>query len=111
MNRKAQNALKSNKYPQIMFNLLSPVKVSMTNENFSGTATGELTMAGITKKINLQFSGTYSDDKKLQIKGSEKIDMTEFWNTTSYCFAWHTKNRERRYRNLHSESQTIVTYY
>jgi len=78
MNKKAQNALKSDKYPQITFNLLSAVKVGMTNETFSGTATGELKLAGITKKINLQFSGKYSGNKKLQIKGSQKINMTDF---------------------------------
>lgn len=78
MNRKAHTALKSDKYPQITFNLLSAVKVGMTNETFSGTATGELTLAGITKKITLQFSGKYSGNKKLQIKGTEKIDMTDF---------------------------------
>ncbi len=78
MNRKAQNALKSDKYPQIMFSLVSTVNVGVTNENFSGTANGELTLAGITKKITLEFSGKFSDDKKLKIKGTEKIDMTDF---------------------------------
>ena len=49
MDNKSHDALKTSKYPEIRFNMLSPLKVESKGNNFSGTATGKLFIAGKVK--------------------------------------------------------------
>lgn len=78
MDRKAKNALKTEKYPEIKFKLSQPLKIQPKGEVFNGTATGELSIAGKTKTISLPVSGKIVSENSLSINGSKVIDMTEF---------------------------------
>jgi len=77
MDKKTQEALKSDKYPEIIFNLNSNEKPVISNNNFGGTVTGELSLAGVVRNISVPFTGELKGDH-LYINGSEKIDMSEF---------------------------------
>lgn len=78
MDKKAHSALKSEEYPQIKFSLTTSQKIQIINGTFKGTATGNLTVAGVTKNVSFPFTGKINDKNEVIINGSEKIDMTQF---------------------------------
>lgn len=78
MDKKAWGALKVDKHPQIKFVLKTPHKVEMNNGVFKGTASGALTIAGVTKNVSFPFTGTTNNKNEIILTGSENIDMTEF---------------------------------
>ena len=78
MDNKAHKALKTDKYPLIKFNLISVHKVPVIDGIFRGIASGEITLAGISKKIAIPYTGIITGKDKITITGSKKIDMTEY---------------------------------
>ncbi len=78
MDNKAHDALKTDKYPVIRFSLTSADKIPIQGGAFSGTASGELTLAGSTKKISIPYSGKVTGKDRIIITGTKKINMTEF---------------------------------
>ena len=78
MDSKAHDALKTKKYPEIRFRITSSLKVPVKDGSFQGIAEGELTLAGITRKISLPYKGKIAGKDNITITGSEKIDMTEY---------------------------------
>jgi hypothetical protein len=77
MTNKTHNALNVKKYPQIEFKLVSVDNLSSGNGKFSGTLVGDVTLAGVTKRISLAFSGIHSGNK-ISIKGSKDLNMNDF---------------------------------
>jgi len=77
MNNKTHDALKAEKHPRIIFKLISVDKLNQQGHNFTGVATGDLTVAGKTKRVQLNFQGS-NGGKIISIKGSKEIRMTEF---------------------------------
>lgn len=78
MDNKTRNALKTEKFPEIRFRLLSPLKITSQGDSFKGMATGDLFIAGQTKKVSLPFSAKTTSGTTLVISGAKKIDMTEY---------------------------------
>jgi len=77
MTNKTHDALNVEKYPQIDFKLVSVDKLSSENGRFSGTLVGDVTLAGVTKRISLAFSGQHAGNK-ISIKGSKELNMNDF---------------------------------
>ena len=77
MTNKTHDALNVEKYPQIDFKLVSVDNLSSENGKFSGTLLGDVTLAGVTRRISLAFSGQHSGNK-ITIKGSKELNMNDF---------------------------------
>jgi polyisoprenoid-binding protein YceI len=78
MDKKIQEALKSDKHPEIRYTVRSARNIVLKDKKFSGLITGDLQIAGKTKTEATQFTGSLIGENKLQITGSKKIKMTEF---------------------------------
>jgi len=77
MTHKTHNALQVEKYPEIIFKLVSVDHLTSKNGNFSGTLVGDIILAGVTKRIQLTFAGTHTGNK-ITIKGSKELNMNDF---------------------------------
>ncbi|MBN1789847.1 MAG: YceI family protein [Bacteroidales bacterium] len=77
MTRKTHNALQVEKYPEIVFKLVSVDHLTSKNGSFSGTLVGDIILAGVTKRIQLTFAGTHAGNK-ITIKGSKELNMNDF---------------------------------
>lgn len=80
MDEKCHEALKSEKNPEISFTLTENLSLKVNGENFSGTARGNLKIAGQTKVVDIPYSGTYVNDM-ITLKGGKKLKMTDFGMT------------------------------
>jgi polyisoprenoid-binding protein YceI len=79
MNNKTYKALKADTNPKITFTLRAPVKAVKADPG--GTmvsATGTLTIAGITKTINMKVTIISLTKGKLIMQGSQVIKMTDY---------------------------------
>jgi polyisoprenoid-binding protein YceI len=77
MTNKTHDALKVEQYPDIEFKLVSVDKISSASGQFSGTVVGDITLAGVTKRISLAFTGQHNGSK-ISIKGSKDLNMSDF---------------------------------
>lgn len=77
MTNKTHDALNVNKYPQIEFRLVSVDNLTATDGKFSGTLAGDITLAGVTKRINVVFTGVHAGNN-ISIKGSKELNMVDF---------------------------------
>ncbi len=77
MTNKTHNALQVDKYPDIVFKLVSVDKLSSQNGTFSGTLVGDVILAGVTKRITLAFTGNHTGNK-ISIKGSRELNLSDF---------------------------------
>jgi polyisoprenoid-binding protein YceI len=78
MDGKAQSALNVKKHPEIIFSLSTVEKIVTKNNEFSGTLSGLLTMAGKTKKIDIPFKGKVSQGDQISVFGSKNLKMSDF---------------------------------
>jgi polyisoprenoid-binding protein YceI len=78
MDKKTMKALKEEEYPNIEYSLLSFGDVVKTDNNFTAKATGNLSVAGTTKKVSLNITGTQLKNGNIEITGSKDMKMTDF---------------------------------
>ena len=79
MNSKTYQALKAGKYPTITFTLTSPVKAIQAGaEGYSARAEGSLTVAGITRPVNIQAKISANGEGKIIVEGSQEINMSDY---------------------------------
>ena len=78
MDSKAHDALKGDKYPVISFKFLSENSLNGANQQFKGTITGNLTLAGKTKTVSIPFSGSLQPNGNILVKGTIPVKMSEF---------------------------------
>ncbi|HRI79398.1 MAG TPA: YceI family protein, partial [Cyclobacteriaceae bacterium] len=73
MDKNAYSSLKTDKFKAITFSMTS-------NKMESGkiVCTGNLTVAGVTQKIDLEVTSTVQPDNSIQCKGEKKIKMTDY---------------------------------
>ena len=78
MDKNTFKALKSSIHKNIIFKLIKVVKITMVSENnYTIETQGDLTIAGVTKRINQTFAVKIIG-KKMIFSGKQKIDMTQY---------------------------------
>lgn len=78
MDTRAYDALKAEKYPNISFKLLSATPTSNTANKSIFKVTGELTISGATKQIEMTANATKNADGSVIITGSQNLKLTQF---------------------------------
>ena len=77
MTSKTHDALNAEKYPRIIFNMVSVDNFTSSNGKFSGTLTGDLQLAGITKRISIPFTG-HNGNERIVFSGTKDLNMLDF---------------------------------
>ncbi|MVT12411.1 YceI family protein [Chitinophaga tropicalis] len=75
MDANAYRTLNTSKYPTITFNLTS---ATVSPDGKIIRCNGKLTVAGVTRDIDLVANAKVNSDKSLNVKGSKTINMTDF---------------------------------
>jgi len=78
MDRKSWNALKSDKHESIRFDLSRVSGFTTNGKTFSGTATGNLFIAGKSRPVTIPFDGNIKTGNTITVTGTEKINMKDF---------------------------------
>ena len=78
MDKKTYEAFDAEKHPTITFQLIDAVVQKATAEDIDVAVTGNLTMAGATKKITLNTTGKALKAGTFQFTGSVALKMTDF---------------------------------
>lgn len=79
MDNKTYEALKADDHPQIIFILTTPVKsIQAKSKEKIISASGRLTIAGVTKPVVMQVKVFMKDQKTLAFEGSQVIKMTDY---------------------------------
>lgn len=78
MDKKTYNALKSEEHPEISFNLKDCKVGSVNGVDFKLTASGKLTIAGVTKDVEFPVEGKIVSAEKLSFTGAYKLNMVEY---------------------------------
>jgi polyisoprenoid-binding protein YceI len=77
MTNKTLEALKADKFPEITFKLVSVDKLTSQGGTFSGTASGDISLAGVTKRITLAFTGINTSNR-ITLKGSKTVSLKDY---------------------------------
>ena len=79
MNNKTYKALKSDQFPTITFSLTQPVVPITSNADpYSVVAKGNLTIAGVTKTVDIQLKISMPGKGTMQFEGAQTIKMTDY---------------------------------
>ncbi len=78
MDKKTYEALNSDRNPNITFLLTEPVTPVFSGSDAEVTLTGDLTIAGVTKKISIKSSGKKSSSDAFRFTGSVPIKMSDY---------------------------------
>jgi len=81
MNRDLRNALKADDFPNITFVFNEIVTVSNGTSNPNSVkleVSGSLTVAGVTRGVNVDLTGYTLDNNRVRATGSKEIRMTDF---------------------------------
>ena len=78
MDTKTYEAFNAEKYPVINFKLSDVSALEIDGDKINVTLTGNLTMAGVTRKINIRSTGVNSKTGTYDFKGSVSLKMTDF---------------------------------
>jgi hypothetical protein len=79
MNENLRTALRAGEHPEIRFEVTQAHFVSAgTRGRLQLSATGMLTVAGVTRNLALEVAGSDTGDGALRIRGQVAIRMTEF---------------------------------
>jgi polyisoprenoid-binding protein YceI len=78
MDKKTYEAFDAEKHPTITFQLIDAVVQKATAEDIDVVLTGNLTMAGVTKKVTINTNGKALKAGTFQFMGSVALKMTDF---------------------------------
>lgn len=76
MDKNAYKTLNADKYPQITFELVKVINANPDQQKL--TAVFDVTIAGVTKQLEIEASAIPMDDTSVQIKGTKNMKMTDF---------------------------------
>ncbi len=78
MDGRTYKTIKADEYPKITFKLTSATITSTQKSKFLIKASGNLTIAGVTKPIIMQVNGEVKADNTITCTGEEKIKLTDY---------------------------------
>ena len=78
MDNKTYSALKADSYPEIIFTLTTPVKSISSSAEKIISAKGNLTIAGVTKSVEMQVKSWMKEQGKLTFQGAQIIKMSDY---------------------------------
>lgn len=78
MDNKTYDALKQEDYPNISYKLTKVNSVQQKGGAYEVTATGNLTIAGVTKSIEMTVTAKDLGNNAWQFEGSKALKMTDF---------------------------------
>jgi polyisoprenoid-binding protein YceI len=78
MDNKTYEAFKDTKYPTISFSVIDVSSLQINGDNINVIVNGNLTVAGVTKKISFKSTGKNSKPGVYTFKGSVPLKMTDF---------------------------------
>ena len=78
MDNNIYSALKAKSHPKISFQMTKVNSVKGNNTDFTASVTGNLSIAGTTKLVDLTVTGKKKTNGDLVFNGSKKIKMTDF---------------------------------
>ena len=78
MDKKTWTALKKDEYPTITYVLTKVNSLIKSGDSYDIKTTGNLTIAGETRSIELTVKGKVASDGSLVFEGSKKLKMTDF---------------------------------
>jgi len=78
MNKKTHDALMTDRYPDITFQVSATEILRMNSDSFKGSLTGALRLAGETGRIIVPVSGEILSDAEIEVSGSVKLRMSNF---------------------------------
>lgn len=78
MDNKTYEAFNVAKYPTIQFQLLDVSSLQITGDDINVIVNGNLTMAGVTRKISFKTTGKNLKPGAYEFKGSIALKMTDF---------------------------------
>lgn len=78
MDKNAYDALKTDQHPTIQFDLAGVEQLKQEDESIIVACTGNLTIAGITKKENLMVVCRSEEDGSLSCQGSKSLKMSSY---------------------------------
>lgn len=79
MDNKTYEALKANRYPEILFTVDAPLKLPpMKNCGTAIPVKGNLLLAGVCKPVIMEISTIQFDRGTLQLEGCEHLTITDF---------------------------------
>jgi polyisoprenoid-binding protein YceI len=78
LEKRALEALKADKNPEISFQSSSPAQVKQNGDKMIITTQGRLSIAGVTKVVDVSAECTNGNGDTLVCKGEKKLKMTDF---------------------------------
>jgi hypothetical protein len=78
MDKKTYEALKAEEYSAIHFRIANDKKIYRSGGSFSGEVTGYLSIAGVTKEIDVPFNGRILENGEVEVEGTVPLKMSEF---------------------------------
>ena len=78
MDNKTWKALKSDKHPNIIFNMTALKSLTKAPKGYDIVVTGKLNIAGVIKTVDLNVHGLVLTGNRVLFTGSKKIKMTDY---------------------------------
>lgn len=78
MDGKTYDALKEKQHPNITFQMVSVKGITGSGSNYKINATGNLTIAGVTKLIDLPVDAKVLSNGSVELSGEKKLNMSTF---------------------------------
>ncbi|MGE5518296.1 MAG: YceI family protein [Candidatus Dadabacteria bacterium] len=78
MDTRTYNTLKSDKFQNITYKLVSAVVTPTGNNHYTIKATGNLTISGATRQVVMNTNCVVNPDKTITVNGQQKLKMSEF---------------------------------
>jgi hypothetical protein len=78
MDKKTYDALQADQFPVITFHSNSTTALISDGEKFRGDLTGQLSIAGETRKITIPFTGIILSDNIIEVNGKAELRMSDF---------------------------------
>lgn len=78
LDKRAYDALDVKRHPEIIFSTNGSGNLQKSGEKFQVNSTGELTVAGVTRQVNVNAVCINGDDERLVCSGTTRLKMSDF---------------------------------